>query len=501
MGAHVWGPAYLRDHLLPHGRLTGWTPDWYAGFPALPVLHGAPGAADRAARRRPALRHRVQARHGARASWPAAVRLRDRPAVPPAVPRPAPARGGHACRSCSTAPSRSTAATSPSTLAGEFSFSISLSLALLFLGVLARGLTTGRAPGAGGGAAGAGVLCHAIPAFFAMRRRRSVLVLLRLRSSRGSVFAAPTLRRRRAAHRVLVAPVRAPARGYLNDMGWEKLARSTRTTLLPDSASAGCCVLALVRRRAVAASFWIRMGAFFGRRGRSCRALGFVLRRRRRRPLERPPPALLLPVASTCWRPSGVSEVLRSLAVIVDARIEWRRRLAEGVGAVVVAGRGIVLVAPAAARRCRAGDTLGGDGVVPLAGPADAATTSFVDSWAQWNYSGYERKAAYPEYRTIVTTMAERRRRARLRPGPLGVRERPQPLRHADGADAPAVLDRRLHRLDGGPVLRGARPPRRSTSSTRRRSRRRRRTRCATCPSGRCPTPASTSTRACATSS
>src|SRR5690606_27225049 len=30
MGAHVWGPAYLRDHLLPHGRLVGWTPDWFA---------------------------------------------------------------------------------------------------------------------------------------------------------------------------------------------------------------------------------------------------------------------------------------------------------------------------------------------------------------------------------------------------------------------------------------------------------------------------------------
>src|SRR5918992_850496 len=34
MGAHVWGPAFLRDHLLPSGRLTGWAPDWYAGFPA-----------------------------------------------------------------------------------------------------------------------------------------------------------------------------------------------------------------------------------------------------------------------------------------------------------------------------------------------------------------------------------------------------------------------------------------------------------------------------------
>ncbi|MFN8026714.1 MAG: hypothetical protein U0W40_10310 [Acidimicrobiia bacterium] len=33
-GAHVWFPAYLRDHLLPHFRLAGWAPDYYAGFPA-----------------------------------------------------------------------------------------------------------------------------------------------------------------------------------------------------------------------------------------------------------------------------------------------------------------------------------------------------------------------------------------------------------------------------------------------------------------------------------
>ncbi|GIT01162.1 MAG: hypothetical protein CM1200mP26_28740 [Acidimicrobiales bacterium] len=33
-GRRVWGPAFLRDELLPHFRLTGWTPDWYAGFPA-----------------------------------------------------------------------------------------------------------------------------------------------------------------------------------------------------------------------------------------------------------------------------------------------------------------------------------------------------------------------------------------------------------------------------------------------------------------------------------
>ena len=33
MGAHVWGPAYLRDNLLPNFRLMGWSMDWYAGLP------------------------------------------------------------------------------------------------------------------------------------------------------------------------------------------------------------------------------------------------------------------------------------------------------------------------------------------------------------------------------------------------------------------------------------------------------------------------------------
>ncbi len=32
MGAHVWGPAYLRDHLLPW-KLNGWSMDWYSGLP------------------------------------------------------------------------------------------------------------------------------------------------------------------------------------------------------------------------------------------------------------------------------------------------------------------------------------------------------------------------------------------------------------------------------------------------------------------------------------
>ena len=35
MGAHVLVPAYLRDVLLPEGRISGWSNDWFAGFPIL----------------------------------------------------------------------------------------------------------------------------------------------------------------------------------------------------------------------------------------------------------------------------------------------------------------------------------------------------------------------------------------------------------------------------------------------------------------------------------
>ena len=34
MGAHVFGPAYLRDTLPPQGRILGWSNYWFAGFPA-----------------------------------------------------------------------------------------------------------------------------------------------------------------------------------------------------------------------------------------------------------------------------------------------------------------------------------------------------------------------------------------------------------------------------------------------------------------------------------
>src|SRR5438477_9760376 len=32
VGGNVWTPGFMRDHLFPHGRITGWAPDWHAGL-------------------------------------------------------------------------------------------------------------------------------------------------------------------------------------------------------------------------------------------------------------------------------------------------------------------------------------------------------------------------------------------------------------------------------------------------------------------------------------
>ena len=52
------------------------------------------------------------------------------------------------------------------------------------------------------------------------------------------------------------------------------------------------------------------------------------------------------------------------------------------------------------------------------------AQPRFVDDWAKWNYSGYEGKAAYGEYRGVVQTMKNIGEDARMRPGRVGEQRR-----------------------------------------------------------------------------
>ena len=61
MGAHVWGPRYLREHLLPARAAVGLDARLVRRLPRLPVLHGGPVALRGAARARPVERARGRA--------------------------------------------------------------------------------------------------------------------------------------------------------------------------------------------------------------------------------------------------------------------------------------------------------------------------------------------------------------------------------------------------------------------------------------------------------
>ncbi|MBA3302363.1 MAG: hypothetical protein H0U26_00655, partial [Acidimicrobiia bacterium] len=143
MGAHVWGPAFLRDSLLPQGRLSGWAPDWYAGFPAYHFYMVVPSLA--------IVGLDVALPYGIAFKLVTVAGLLALPAAAWAlgraarVPFPGPAllavgAVGFLVDRSFTIYGGNVA----STLAGEFAFSISLALALAFLALVLRGLETGR---------------------------------------------------------------------------------------------------------------------------------------------------------------------------------------------------------------------------------------------------------------------------------------------------------------------------------------------------------------------
>ncbi|MEO5680556.1 MAG: 6-pyruvoyl-tetrahydropterin synthase-related protein, partial [Acidimicrobiales bacterium] len=221
MGAHVWGPAYLRDTLLPSGRITGWTMDWYDGFPALTFYFPLPslmiallsfllpyGIAFKLVTvlglvSLPAAAAAFGALCGMRRPYAACLAVAT---VPFLFDRGWTIYGGNV----------------GSTLAGEFSFSISLSFALLFLGVLARSLDTGRHRGWAIVLLGATALCHILPTIFAITAA-VVMVLVFPRVKRLAVAATVGVLGLAVTGFWLVPfAVRLP---LTNDMGWEKIER------------------------------------------------------------------------------------------------------------------------------------------------------------------------------------------------------------------------------------------------------------------------------------
>ena len=153
MGAHVWFPAYLRDHLLGQFRVAGWAPDWFAGFPAGQFYFPLPALT--------VVFLDIAMPYNVAFKLVSVLGVVMMPAAAYAfgrglrAPRPTPTLFSLATvlflffkGASGTGPNIQTIAfnqgimggTLRSTLAGEFSFSIAIALALVFLGAFASAL-------------------------------------------------------------------------------------------------------------------------------------------------------------------------------------------------------------------------------------------------------------------------------------------------------------------------------------------------------------------------
>lgn len=142
-GAHVWGPAFLRDHLLPSLRFNGWTMDWYGGMPVYRFYMVLPAMA--------IVLVDIVLPYGVAMKLVGVMGLITLPISCWAFGRLA--RFAHplpelfAFAGVAFALDESFTiygGNLKSTMAGEFSFSIALTLAMFALGTLAAGLRTGR---------------------------------------------------------------------------------------------------------------------------------------------------------------------------------------------------------------------------------------------------------------------------------------------------------------------------------------------------------------------
>jgi hypothetical protein len=190
MGAHVWLPAYIKRELLPHFRIFGWTMDWYAGFPALTYYFPLPmvGIA--------VISYVIP--YDIAFKLVAVSGLVALPAACWALGRLARMRfPGPACLAIAAVPFlfgrefTIYGGNIASTMAGEFCFSISLAFAVLFLGMVARGLDTGRNRALAAVILACCGMSHILPLFFAVGGA-VVLTVMRLRL-RAWMFTIPVL--------------------------------------------------------------------------------------------------------------------------------------------------------------------------------------------------------------------------------------------------------------------------------------------------------------------
>ena len=430
MGAHVYGPAYLRDHLLTSFRLTGWSNDWYSGLPIYRFYMVVPALF--------ILALDVFLPYGIALKLVAVAGILALPFVTWLFAKLA--------RLAFPMPELLVVASTlflydesftiyggniASTMAGEFSFSIALALTVLAFGVFIRGLETNSYRIASAVLLALAALCHGIVLLFAFLG--FILILAMYRDPAKWKFGLPVIGTAILLSAFWVLPF-VLNHAYMTDMKYEPQPTGYGETFVDmffplhtvfDIIVSGFAVVgfvaALWRRNLVAS--W--MGIYT-----VVLAIGVFVARES------------LPIIGLLWNPRilpffyllrymlmmvGIYEVIVAAARFLSleraaSRVARtgeeqtlapspRGRLSFNVTTAIVVSLVCVSVIgfrfqelPFAGIRTAA-DGSERYGIGPFSVPR--SNDGFVDGWARWNFTGYEGKNAYGEYRALVETMKQ----------------------------------------------------------------------------------------------
>jgi hypothetical protein len=376
-GGHVAAPYFLIHNLLNHGRLTGWDPWWFDGFPLYVFYFPLPGLMV-------AVLNLV---------FPYAVAFKlvtvaGTVTLPVCVwafgclagfRRPVPVLMAAAMLPYLFNTSYTIdGGNITSTMAGEFSFSLAMSFGVLFLGVLMYALRTGRLRWLAAVLFAATVLCHIVPAM-AFAAVAIVLALSMARLSALKVLIPVGI-----AGAFLAAFWLLPFASYISfssSMGYNRIP-GLRSNLAP------------------AGSWWFLVPAI----------IGVIIAIARFDPFARVLALAALgsgvafgylpsgAVYNGRWLPFwflfvllmaayGVAQVFRGLAFLL--RSPWFASVGTVLGTVA----------------CLAGGAQAGGliGAFPGIGPNGSQTQ--VQGWIDWNYTGFQGKSGWPEFQGMINML------------------------------------------------------------------------------------------------
>ena len=429
MGAHVWAPAYLRDHLLSNFKLSGWSMDWYSGLPIYRFYMVVPALM--------IVLLDVILPYGIAIKIIAVIGILTLPFASWLFGRfakfayPIPELFAIAAAIFLFDESFTIyGGNIASTMAGEFSFSIALSLAMLGFALLAKGLDTGKHRVSAAIIISLSALSHGIVLLFVFGGAALMLVVWNKRES--LQFGAKVIALAVLLSSFWVIPF-VTSHAYMTDMKYEPRPSGATDsfwkmffplhTLLDVSLTALAVIgaVTLVRSRHKAGTWMTLLTLLL--------AAGVFIARNS------------LPVIGLLWNPRILPflYLLRYFLFVIGLyelvtfalRVKSIARFAQGESGVPVVldiakprdnfSFNLALLSGFAvfvlvAIGFRFQELPFGSTRVNSAGQYEyvwgplrtkSSNDGFVDGWARWNFTGYEGKNAYGEYYGVVQTMKQ----------------------------------------------------------------------------------------------